>query len=148
MTKSLAIQIQRLARVVNDRVLAALEESGYGIRRPYLELFQQLPVAGCTQVELAARMGISKQAVGKLVHEMAAMRLVEVSVHATDRRARWVRPSSVAVDGYQISHDRVSALEEEWRAALGAARAADLERLLDELLGLVRPPAAIQTTGS
>jgi DNA-binding MarR family transcriptional regulator len=140
--------MREVERAINDRVMSALQESGHGIRRAYLDVFRHLPIEGCTQVQLAARMRISKQAVGELVREMAAAGLLEVEAHPSDGRASWVRPAPASIDGYRIALRLMEGLHGQWERALGAERLAELERTLDDLLRLLRDEGGAEREGS
>lgn len=84
-----------------------------------VQITRHLPQAGCSLTELAARAGVSKQAMGKLVDQCAAWDLVARTRHTHDARSirivftaaglQWLKAYSLAVQQAQA----------EFRASVG-----------------------------
>lgn len=124
----------RCARLVNEaaieRVRAASKEE---LRAAHTALFPHVSLEGTRLTELAARLGVSKQAVGQLVDELEAMGVLERVPDPTDGRARLVRWSAkgrrAMLHGLSVLRD----LERELEASIGARRMDELRRALRAL---------------
>src|SRR5690349_1641336 len=83
----------KAARLVNERAIArAREVTGHARFRPSIaNLFPHIALEGTRVSDLATRLGISKQAVSKLVAELAGDGLVALLPDPLDARARLVR---------------------------------------------------------
>src|SRR5215471_6394163 len=85
----------KAARLANERALArvAADPSGLGTRvRPaHTALFPHLDFDGVRLTDLAARTGITKQAVGQLVDDLAEIGMIERIADPRDRRAKRIR---------------------------------------------------------
>ena len=115
------------ARLLNESAIAILRRrTGESrLRATHTVLFPHIDLEGTRLTELAARVGISKQAVGQLVEEMVGMGFLERVPDPRDGRAKLVRFS------------------EEWRLGLfaGLAFLGELETRLTERLGPSRMKA-------
>ncbi len=83
----------RAARLWNERAVARIraQAPSAGLRVSHTALFPHLDFEGKRGTDLAARLGVTKQAVGKLVADLAAMGVVEIVPDGTDGRAKLVR---------------------------------------------------------
>ena len=82
----------RVSRLVNDRSLARLRAAtGHEIRAAHTNLFPHLDLDGTRLTVLAARVGVSKQAVGQLVDELEHMGALERVPDPKDGRAKLIR---------------------------------------------------------
>ena len=85
------ILLMLAARVYADDLHARLAEVGFPEMRPSFGfVFRILRASAPTPSELAARLGVSKQAVGKVLDEMEARGFVARRADPHDRRARRV----------------------------------------------------------
>ncbi len=127
----------RCARRVNERCLEAVRaELGVPIRPAHTALFPHLDLDGTRQTALAARLGVSKQAVGQLVDELVSMGVLERVPDPADGRARLVR----FVGGREGLMSGVAALSRAERplwTALGSDRSEALHEALSVLDGLL-----------
>ena len=80
--------------------------------------------------ELAARLGVTKAAVGQLVDKLEKKGLVVRAPDPEDGRAVIVRPTERAKIAYQAARKAIIAIETEWTVRLGDARARAFERTL------------------
>lgn len=78
-----------LGAAVDDAVLRSL--AGTGLRRSHGYLVQRLLLGPATATEMADTLGVSQQAVSKLVTELVGLGHVEVVTDPTDGRRRPVR---------------------------------------------------------
>jgi DNA-binding MarR family transcriptional regulator len=136
--ESLGHVLLKAARLWNDRAIARARGSGArGLRRAHTQLFPHLGPEGTRLTELAARLGVSKPAVGKLVAELEALGAVRVEPDPADGRAKHVRLSAVGQRAFAHGIGVMAELEAELAEALGA----DEVRRLRE--GLARVVAAL-----
>lgn len=136
--------LMRASRLWNEEALRRLHERpGYrGIRASHLALLPHLDWEGVRPTELAARVGVSKQAVGPLLDELEAMGLIEKIVDSRDARARLVRLRPEAREAImeglavlaEVGHD----VEAEVGEGTLAATLPVLRRILDALEERVR----------
>mgnify|MGYP000506434593 CR=1 FL=1 len=85
----------------------------------HVHITRHLALAGSRLTELAARAGVSKQAMGKLVDQCEAWGLVQRQSDPLDARARRVVFSAVGLAWLQAFEDAVAQAEAELRAAVG-----------------------------
>jgi DNA-binding MarR family transcriptional regulator len=106
-------------------------------------LLQHIGASGIRQADLAARAGLTKQAVQQFVDELAADGIVVRVQNSADARARCV----VLTDaGHAAMHDarRIKIMiEDDWRRHLGDADFAALDRLLRRLGELSGPDSGL-----
>ncbi len=81
----------RLARLLDEVAVARVASAGAPrLRSSHTALLPQVEPEGTRLVDLAARVGVSKQAVGQLVDDLEAMGVVERIPDPEDGRARRV----------------------------------------------------------
>jgi DNA-binding MarR family transcriptional regulator len=84
-------------------------------------------VAGTTATDLGHRLGISKQAAGKIVDRLVALGYVERVDDPADARRKLVRLTPRGLDGLRRSALIFDELRDRWAAVLGPGRLAALE---------------------
>jgi DNA-binding MarR family transcriptional regulator len=123
---------------VYTRMLARLRERGFGdFELAHFTVFRYPSPDGARPSELAARLGISKQALNYLLRELERLGYLERRPDPDDLRAKRVvvtRRGKAAID---VIRAAVAELEQEWAGRLGAKRFAQLRALLVELNRLV-----------
>jgi DNA-binding MarR family transcriptional regulator len=127
----------RCARLANDE---AIERVNAAAGRPVFRgaianLLPHISFEGIRLGALATRVGVSKQAVSKVVAEMAAEGIVELAPDPADARGRLVRFTARGANAIEHGLGILSGLERELSAKLGARRMAELH---DTLLALDR----------
>lgn len=138
----------KVARLVNERSLArANAEAGRAVLRPAVaNLFPHIALEGTRVTELAAKLGVSKQAVSKLVGELVAQGVVELLPDPADARARLVRFTAHGVTAIHQGMSVFREVERELAAVVGEDRMRrlgdDLHALLDALEGRGGPGAS------
>jgi len=125
----------KASRLANERALArvAAPPGGPPVRPAHTALFPHLDFDGVRLTDLAVRVGITKQAAGQLVDDLAAAGMVERLDDPTDRRAKRIRFSR---RGYAALMHGLGVLREV-EAALAAAVGGRRMRVLHETLRLV-----------
>jgi DNA-binding MarR family transcriptional regulator len=156
---SWAERLFRASRRVNEYALSTLASEGLDIRVSHTTLFPHIDYEGTRLVELAARVGTSKQAVGQLVDDLERQKVLERIPDPSDGRAKLIRFSRrggfTLLDGLR----RLQAVEAVLEAKLGPRDTAHLSRILDRLIDAVdevqaergptasRPPAGERRSG-
>lgn len=119
----LAILLAISFRAVVDQLDRRLAEAGYpGIRPTHGYVFRSLQNEAIPPSDLARHLGVSKQAIGKLLDEMEAAGLVERRDDPADGRKKRVgltsRGQAIRRRALEISFE----IEAELRAALGTPK--------------------------
>jgi DNA-binding MarR family transcriptional regulator len=125
----------KAARLWNERAVARVRAEGArGLRRAHTQLFPHLGPEGVRLTDLAARLGVSKPAVGKRVAELEAQGVVRVEPDPADGRAKRVRLTARGQRAFLHGIGVMAELEAELSAELGAGQ---LRRLREALAGVV-----------
>ena len=85
----------------------------------HIQITRHLPLAGCSLTELAARAGITKQAMGKLTDQCTAWDLVHRTADPRDARAIRVAFTPTGVQWLQAYREAVYQAESEFDQAVG-----------------------------
>ena len=129
----------RTARRLDDYMLRQMHERRpelAELRRAHLMLFPHIDLQGTRLSELAARLGVSKQAVGQLVDDLERMGVVERTPDRRDRRAKLVRFAQGGqglIEGVEGMRRAEIELECALKEGEGARLRDTLEALLEEL---------------
>jgi DNA-binding MarR family transcriptional regulator len=108
-----------------ERALAAELEDGlraagyHDLRAAHAQVFVAIDAQGSRLTDLAARAGMTKQAMGELVRYLEQHQYLDVEPDSRDRRAKLIRPTS---RGWSAHHASIALL-------------ADSDRRLSERLG-------------
>ena len=142
---SLGHLLFKSARLYDEQALARVRaQSGVATLRPaHTKLLPHIDLAGTRLTDLAARLGVSKQAAGQLVEEMQQMGVLERVPHPQDGRARMVRFSARGRRGLLQGLGVLRDIEGELASELGTREIATLRRLLARLLAALerrQPP--------
>ncbi|TMR04277.1 winged helix-turn-helix transcriptional regulator [Actinomadura soli] len=115
-------------RVIVDEVHAELAEQGHPSLRPmHGFVFQAIGPHGTTAVELGRRLGVSKQAAGKMVESLERAGYVERAADPSDARRKLVRLTARGVDFLARSARIFDRIRDDWAGRLGADRVRALE---------------------
>ena len=114
-------------RSIVDATHADLAERGHPDLRPiHGFVFQAIGVRGTTAVELAARLGVSKQAAGKTIANLEKQGYVERTASPTDARAKIVHLTVRGVEFLELSARAFDEIQTEWAEAIGEQRLTEL----------------------
>jgi DNA-binding MarR family transcriptional regulator len=122
----------RAARLANERALGQLasDPARPPLRAAHTALFPHLDFDGVRLTDLAARVGVTKQAIGQLVDDLAALGMVERIADPADRRAKRIRFSrrghAALMHGLGVLRDIEAALA----ATVGKRRMRELHETL------------------
>lgn len=127
-------RLTRLSRKWKGEFDAAMAGRGHAwMTQAPGDVIGHLRQAGVPQGQLAALMGISKQAVQQHVDTLVELGVVERVTDAADARSRIVqltqKGARALADGNAVKLE----IEARYRSALGAAEFAGFERALDQL---------------
>lgn len=102
------------------RVLDVMSEKGHAeTRMAHVNLTRNLDIDGTRLTELARRASMSKQAMGELVDQCAALGLVDRIEDPSDRRARLIVFTPAGIAWLEDFRAAVDIAEAEMRAELG-----------------------------
>lgn len=128
------------AQAIHRRIIQELNAAGFSaLRLPHMAVLQFPGPDGVRPGTLAARAGVSKQAMNQLLRSLEGLGyLVRTSGSG---RARVVRLTRRGRDAYMRIHAILRDIEQEWKAELGAREFAQLKRLLGRVWesSLTRP---------
>lgn len=134
--------VSAVAEAVDAAVLQALE--GSGLRRAHGYVVQRLLVAPSTASEIAAELGVSQQAVSKLVAEMLELGHVEPARDDADRRRRPVRLSAAGRQAVGAARAARAGVEARLREAVGDERFEVTRQVLVEALEVLQIGARVR----
>ncbi|MET9496818.1 MarR family transcriptional regulator [Streptomyces sp. NPDC006552] len=125
-----------------QEIHTAVAQQGYEELRPaHGFAFARISAGGATTADLAAHLGVTKQAAAQLVEELVRKGYVERQPHPHDARARLLALTETGRAATRAADRAARAAVAPWREALGEARfgelVADLTRLAPQ--GPVRP---------
>jgi len=113
----------RCARLLDERALARVAKASRGrptLRPAHTRLLPHITMEGVRLTELAAKLGVTKQAVGQLVADMESMGYVSCAADPADARAKLVRFTPKGVQGIHQGLGVLREIEGEIEARLGA----------------------------
>ena len=123
----------KAARLANEQALARVAASapaGPRVRPAHTALFPHLGFEGIRLTDLAAKVGVTKQAVGQLVDDLAALGMVERVSDPDDSRAKRIRFSRRGHAALMHGLGVLRAIQDGLAAAVGARRMRELHETL------------------
>ena len=120
------------------QVVAGLAAADFGDVRPaHFTVFQHIPPEGIRLTALADAALMTKQSMGYLVDDLAALGYVERVPDLTDRRAKVVRLTARGRTVEETVRKVIRQIEADWAARLGQKEYQHLTRLLRALIALL-----------
>jgi DNA-binding MarR family transcriptional regulator len=120
-------------------MLERLHERGFDDLEPaHLTVFNYPGPQGSRPSELAARLGISKQALNYLLGQLERLGYVERRPDPDDQRSKRIALTPRGIATGLAIREAVRELEDEWARGLGTERFAELRELLVDLDRLVK----------
>jgi DNA-binding MarR family transcriptional regulator len=134
----------KASRLANERALArvASDPSRPPVRPAHTALFPHLDFEGIRLTDLAERVGVTKQAVGQLVDDLAALGMVERISDPADKRAKRIRFSRRGYEALMHGLGVLRDLEDTLASALGARRMRELHDTLQLVVNALESGAA------
>ncbi len=114
--------LERLARKMNGSNEAVMQARGHLL--PYVD------VDGTRSVDLARRMGVTKQAVGKLVKELEEDGLLFREPDGADGRAFLVKFTEAGLEYLRRMHKCISQIERDYERLVGTERMKEVREAL------------------
>ena len=115
-------------------MLERLHERGFDDFDPaYLAVFRYPGPQGARPTDVAAQLGISKQALNHLLRALERRGYLELEAHPDDLRSKRIVLTERGVAAIEVIREAVAELETVWAAQLGAERFDELRELLLEL---------------
>ena len=126
----------RVSRLINTQALARIEAvpGRLVMRAAHSSLLTHIDQDGTRLTTLAARLGVSKQAVSQLVDEMEQMGILERASDPNDARAKLVRFTAKGKRGLSDNVRVLKDLEEELGNKIGKNRMKDFRKTVVALL--------------
>ena len=119
---------------VRRQMLERLHERGFDDFDPaYLNVFRYPGPHGARPTDLAAQLGISKQALNHLLHALERLGYLEREPHPDDQRSKRIVLTSRGRAAVAVIREAVADMEAAWAEQLGPERFAQLRDLLLEL---------------
>lgn len=128
------------------RLFERLVAAGYADVHPaHAIVFQHVSAEGMRVTELAGRIPLTKQYLGRLVAELEDLGYLERAPDPTDGRAKVVRLSARGWEITRVAETAIVEIEATWARQIGAEGYANLRRRLIDLtlaLEMEEPPSA------
>jgi DNA-binding MarR family transcriptional regulator len=126
--------LRRPWEAVRRRMLERLHERGFDdLDTAHVNVLLYPGPQGSRPSELAARLGMSKQAVNYLLGELERRGYVERRADPDDLRSRRIALTRRGEEAGWVMRDAVTEVEREWETKLGRTRFAELRGLLRDL---------------
>jgi DNA-binding MarR family transcriptional regulator len=134
MSKSIGLLLRDGVSAVDAEIKAALTEQGFDEIQPgHHTLLRYLGEDGARPSELAARAGITRQAVTKTLDDLERVGLVERAPDAADGRSVVVRYTPRGLAALRVARTRGRQLERRFAAQIGAHRWRTVRDVLEGL---------------
>ncbi|MED1797716.1 MarR family winged helix-turn-helix transcriptional regulator [Brevibacillus porteri] len=131
LTSLLSLSYSTLIYELHDR----LSELGYGDIRPaHGFMFRRIIPNGATGIELAEHLGITKQAVSKMVDYLVKSGYVKPQTHPTDKRGKIIVLTERGWSVVKAKEEILADIQQRWIENIGAER---MQLLKEDLTKLV-----------
>jgi DNA-binding MarR family transcriptional regulator len=119
---------------VQQHMLERLHEHGFDdFDRAYFAVFRYPGPQGARPTDVAAQVGISKQALNYLLRELERLGYLEREPDPDDLRSKRILVTQRGIAAVGVIRDAVAEIEAAWAQRLGPKRFAQLRNLLLEL---------------
>jgi DNA-binding MarR family transcriptional regulator len=131
------VQMLEMAQREVARSFAEVEEPPMPLRGSQFRVLAMVPRGGGRRLtELAVIAGMTKQAMGEFVADLAEAGLVTLSPDPADRRAKLVSLTSTGREAADAARDILARVQQHWADRLGATETETLVRLLRTVAGV------------
>src|SRR5215472_18754728 len=130
----IAPMMRVLWQEVRDRIHIAFAEQGHDLRAEHLAVLQHPGPDGQRPSALAARSGMSRQAINHLVSHLEQAGYLERYTDPVDRNSRLIRLTDRGRRLYERIETVAATVEAEWAEQVGARRLEELRTTLSDLL--------------
>jgi DNA-binding MarR family transcriptional regulator len=119
---------------VQQHMLDRLRERGFDdFDRAYFAVFRYPGPQGARPTDVAAQVGMSKQALNYLLRELERLGYLEREQHPDDLRSKRIVLTRRGIAAVGVIREAVAEMEAAWEQRLGSKRFAQLRNLLLEL---------------
>ena len=119
---------------VQQHMLERLHERGFDdFDRAYFTVFRYPGPQGARPTDVAAQVGVSKQALNYLLRELERLGYLKREPHPDDLRSKRILLTERGIRAVGVIREAVAEMEASWEQRLGAKRFALLRNLLLEL---------------
>ena len=126
--------LRRPLQVVRENMLRRLHESGFGdLEAAHLVVLQYPGPQGLRPSELAARVGMSKQAVNYQLGQLERLGYLVREADQDDQRSRRIALTDRGYAAIPVIRGAVAEVEETWTRELGSEKFRQIRELLVEL---------------
>lgn len=133
--ESLLESLFRAARLLGDAAQERAKRTGpTGLRVAHVTLLSRLSPEGVSQSDLAAEMGVTKQAVGPLVAELDKLGLVKRDKNPGDGRSQLVVLTREGLKAKTQSRSALEEIESDLGRELGQKGVSELNKALNRLV--------------
>lgn len=139
---SVAQLLFKAARLWNEQAIARLQQRFPAVRTAHTAVLPHVDWEGTRITELAARMGVTKQAASQIVQDMVRLGLLELRPDPDDGRAKRVYFSQAGTEAMGIGLQTLQEMQAEMSQAFGAQRMDQLLSLLQDLVPLLEARGA------
>ena len=130
----IAPMMRVLWQEVRDRIHIAFAAEGHDLRAEHLAVLQHPGSGGQRPSALAARSGMSRQAINHPVSDFERAGYLERYTDPADRNSRLIRLTDRGRRLYERIEAVAATVEAEWAEQVGAPRLEELRATLSELL--------------
>ena len=131
----------RAFQVFEKDMLAGLEENGIqGLRMSHFAVLRNTEVAGSSLTEIARRAGLTKQAIGPLVHELVDAGVLEMTPDPSDGRAWLVRFTRAGAAGLHTARDVYDRVVASYAERVGKREMRELHDHLARFVTIAEKP--------
>jgi DNA-binding MarR family transcriptional regulator len=128
----LSVLLSAAERALASELEDGLRSAGFtDLRAAHAQVFVALDVEGSRLTDLAARAGMTKQAMGELVRYLEQHGYLDVEPDSRDRRAKLIRPTNRGRPAHDVSVTLVSESDRRLAERIG-------EQALHELRSQIR----------
>ena len=130
----IAPMMRVLWQEVRDRIHTAFAEEGHDVRAEHMAVLQHPGPDGQRPSALAARSGMSRQAINHLVSHLEQAGYLERYSDLADRNSRLIRLTERGRRLYERIEAVAATIEAEWAEQVGTQRLEELRTTLNDLL--------------
>jgi DNA-binding MarR family transcriptional regulator len=130
----IAPMMRVLWQEVRDRIHIAFAEEGHDLRAEHLAVLQYPGPDGQRPSALAARSGMSRQAINHLVSHLERAGYLERYTDPADQSSRLIRLTDAGRRLYERVEAVAATIEAEWAEQVGSQRLEELRATLSDLL--------------
>jgi DNA-binding MarR family transcriptional regulator len=130
----IAPMMRVLWQEVRDRIHIAFAEEGHDVRAEHMAVLQHPGPDGQRPSALAARSGMSRQAINHLVSHLERAGYLERYSDPADRNSRLIRLTERGRRLYERIEAVAATIEAEWAEQVGTQRLEELRTTLSDLL--------------